>query len=174
MVPPLNSNTSNAPAPAQNDLRRRSIRSATELVAKSAAEFVEIPGLKDSVQVARDIIEAFKSNILQEPVRNDILAQNLTDYLDEILLCTRAADANQVNSEYLEYLQQIKTAIVMHKNKTYRTKLVRQQDIGRELEKRKEEIMERTLLFSLTYTTRSKEVYVGGEAMLGLLNSKHD
>ncbi|EUC66004.1 hypothetical protein RSOL_504920 [Rhizoctonia solani AG-3 Rhs1AP] len=161
MVPPLNSNTSNAPAPAQNDLRRRSIRSATELVAKSAAEFVEIPALKDSVQVARDIIGAFK-----EPVRNDILAQNLTDYLDEILLCTRAADANQVNSEYLEDLQQIKTAIVMHKNKTYRTKLVRQQDIGRELEKRKEEIMERTLLFS--------EVYVGGEAMLGLLNSKHD
>ncbi|KEP46571.1 hypothetical protein V565_192050 [Rhizoctonia solani 123E] len=161
MVPPLNSNTSNAPAPAQNNLRRRSIRSATELVAKSAAEFVEIPALKDSVQVARDIIGAFK-----EPVRNDILAQNLTDYLDEILLCTRAADANQVNSGYLEDLQQIKTAIVMHKNKTYRTKLVRQQDIGRELEKRKEEIMERTLLFS--------EVYVGGEAMLGLLNSKHD
>ncbi|EUC65997.1 hypothetical protein RSOL_504550, partial [Rhizoctonia solani AG-3 Rhs1AP] len=81
--------------------------------------------------------------------QNDILTQNVIDYLDEILLCTRAADANQVNSEYLEDLRQIKAAVIELKDKTYGTKLVYRRDIGRDLEKRKEEVMERTLLFSV-------------------------
>ncbi|CAE6464852.1 unnamed protein product [Rhizoctonia solani] len=133
MASPVNSNTLNAPAPAQNNLRRRSIRAAKELIAKSAVNLVDFPGLKDSVQVAREIVGALKPNILQEPARNDIVTQSLVDYLDEILLRTQAADADKVNSEYLEDLQQIKAAVIELKNKTYRTKLACQRDIGREL-----------------------------------------
>ncbi|KEP46572.1 hypothetical protein V565_192060, partial [Rhizoctonia solani 123E] len=149
MASPVNSNIMNAPTPTQNNLRRRSIRVASELIAKSAVNFVDIPGLKDSVQAARGIVEALKPNILQEPARNDVITQNLIDYLDEIFLRARAADANQANSEYLEDLRQIKAAVIELKDKTYGTKLVYRRDIGRDLEKRKEEVMERTLLFSV-------------------------
>ncbi|CAE6426366.1 unnamed protein product [Rhizoctonia solani] len=137
-----NSNALNAPAPVQNNLRRRPIRAATELVAKSVVNFVGVPGLKDSVRTAREIVGALK-----EPARNDLITQNLIDHLDEILLCAQG-DGAEVDSEGLEDLQRIKAAVVELKNKTYGTKLACQRDIGRELVKREKEIIERTLLFS--------------------------
>ncbi|CAE6518454.1 unnamed protein product, partial [Rhizoctonia solani] len=145
MTSPMNSNAMDAPAPVQKNFRRRPIRAATELVTKSAANLIDIPGLKDSVRAARGIVGA-----LREPARNDLVTQNLIDYLDEILLCAQDDEAEIVeDSEYLEDLRRIKASIVKLKNKTYGTKLACQQDIGRELIKRREEITERALLFSV-------------------------
>ncbi|CAE6417900.1 unnamed protein product, partial [Rhizoctonia solani] len=142
-------NDPKAPPPTQTNLRRRPIRAATELIAKSAANIIDVPGLKDSIQAARGIVMALKPDILQEPARNDIVAQNLIDYLDEIFLCAHNNDAEEAHSEYLNDLQQIKAAIVVLKNKKYQTKLACQRDIGRELVRRKDETFERALLFSV-------------------------
>ncbi|CAE6430509.1 unnamed protein product [Rhizoctonia solani] len=60
MASPVNTNIMNASALTQNNLRRRSIRVATELIAKSAVNLVDIPGLKESVQAARGIVGALK------------------------------------------------------------------------------------------------------------------
>ncbi|CUA76534.1 hypothetical protein RSOLAG22IIIB_12349 [Rhizoctonia solani] len=117
-----NSNALNTLAPAQNNLRRRPICAATELIAKSVVNLVDVPGLNDSVRTAREIVGALKPNILQEPARNDLITQNLIDYIDEILLCAQGGGA-EVDSEYLEDLQQIHGAVVELKNKPYRTKL---------------------------------------------------
>ncbi|KAH7318833.1 hypothetical protein B0J17DRAFT_633988 [Rhizoctonia solani] len=138
------SNALKAPALTQTNLRRRPIRAATELIAKSAANIVDVPGLKDSVQAARGVFMALK-----EPARNDLVAQNLIDYLDEILLCAHKDNTEEACSEHLEYLQQVKAAIVELKNTKYRTKLACQREIGKELAKRKDEIFERALLFSV-------------------------
>ncbi|CAE7183320.1 unnamed protein product [Rhizoctonia solani] len=150
MTSPMNSNAMDAPAPVQKNLCRRPIRAATELVAKSAANLIDIPGLKDSVRAARGIVGALRANILQEPARNDLVTQNLIDYLNETLISCAQDEAEIVeDSEYLEDLRRIKAAVIELKNKTYGTKLACQQDIGRELIKRREEITERALLFSV-------------------------
>ncbi|CAE6534552.1 unnamed protein product [Rhizoctonia solani] len=144
MAASMNSNAPNAPAPAQNNPRRRLMHAATMLAVETVAKVVEVPVLKDSVRAAQGILGALK-----EPARNDLAAQDLIFRIDEIMLHSQFAGADEVCPEYLEDLQQIKSAVIELKNKPYRTKIACQRDIGKELATRGEETTTRALLFSV-------------------------
>ncbi|CAE6377321.1 unnamed protein product [Rhizoctonia solani] len=159
MATSMNSNVPHTQALAQNNIRHRPIRAATGLIAESAANLVNIPGLKESIQAARGIVKALKPNVVQEPARNDILAQGLIDRLDEIVCFAQYAGADEVSPEYLEDLQEIRMAVIKLKNKPYGTKLTCQSEIGKELGEMKEEIINRSLLLSVeggVYGLRAK------------------
>ncbi|CAE6450460.1 unnamed protein product, partial [Rhizoctonia solani] len=147
MAAPMNSNAPTTPA--QNHPRRRPVRAATMLAVETVAKVVEVPVLKDSVRVAQGILGALKPAILQEPARNDLVAQGLIDHIDGILLQAHSAGADEICPEYLADLQQIKSSVIELKHKPYRTKLACQRDVGKELATRREEIVQRTLLFSV-------------------------
>ncbi|KAG8683481.1 hypothetical protein FRC11_013519, partial [Ceratobasidium sp. 423] len=157
MAAPMNSSASNAPVPVQNNVWRLPMRTTLEM--ETVAKAVDIPVLKDSMGAAQGILGALKPEILQEPARNDLTAQGLIYHLNEILLHARSAGADEVRPEYLEDLQQLKSAVIELKNKLYRTKLACQRDIGKELVTRKEETMERALLFSVEGSVYGRRAY---------------
>ncbi|KAF8693195.1 hypothetical protein RHS03_08398, partial [Rhizoctonia solani] len=144
MATSMSFNITQPQALAQNNPRRRPIRIAAHVLADSATNLVNLPGLKESAQAASDIFKAIKG-----PVRNDIVAQGLIDHLDEICYTAQYAGADKACPEYLEDLQQTREAVVELKNKTYGTKLACQSDIDKKINKMKEETMMRTLLLSV-------------------------
>ncbi|KAF8671222.1 hypothetical protein RHS04_08413 [Rhizoctonia solani] len=129
---------------AQNNPRRRPIRIAADVLADSATNLGNFPGLKESAQAAGDIFKALKG-----PVRNDIIAQGLINYLDEICYTAQYAGADEACPEYLEDLQQTREAVVELKNKTYGMQFACQYDIEKQISKMKEEMMMRALLLSV-------------------------
>ncbi|KAG8719561.1 hypothetical protein FRC09_010951 [Ceratobasidium sp. 395] len=64
--------------------RRRVARNATKLIARYVPKFVTAPGIQDSAQTVRSVIEDLKSAVLQAPKANNKLIKQELARIEEI------------------------------------------------------------------------------------------
>ncbi|KAB5595184.1 hypothetical protein CTheo_1262 [Ceratobasidium theobromae] len=92
--------------------RRRPLKAAAALVAKSATNLVDLPGLRDSVNAVQGIVQA-----LQAPGQNDASAQELIDRVEEMmgpivpLAENISLNVSDGDSETANYLVKVQTFI---------------------------------------------------------------
>ncbi|KAB5595188.1 hypothetical protein CTheo_1266 [Ceratobasidium theobromae] len=68
-----------------NAVRRRSITEAAVLVAKSATRFVNLSGLRGSVDVVRGTVQALQLEVFEAPGQNDARAQELIGRAEDVV-----------------------------------------------------------------------------------------
>ncbi|KAG8730116.1 hypothetical protein FRC11_007398 [Ceratobasidium sp. 423] len=129
--------------------RRRSFLGAAGFVAKSLAKVVDLPGLRESTRVARDVATA-----LNAPTNNDVKAQELMNRIDDILGQIKASvgveHADTKSEEFkrrypglrvvVGKLEGIKEELAKVRDKSYTAKLIRQEDIEQLLGNKEQEL----------------------------------